>query len=101
MKTAILTWMLLCGCMTSCWADEALRLTGTISLRGVEGRIDHMALDFAGQRFFVAALGNNTVEVIDLKARKVVHSIRGVREPQGIAFLNDLGLIAVASGEDG
>jgi len=45
-----------------------LNLVGTIDLPRVEGRIDHLALDRAAQRLYVAALGNNTVEVLDLKA---------------------------------
>ncbi len=45
-----------------------LTLDKTIPMPKVEGRIDHMAADVAGQRLFVAALGNNTVEVLDLKA---------------------------------
>ncbi len=36
----------------------------------VQGRIDHMAIDVAGQRLFVAALGNNTLEVVDVKNAK-------------------------------
>jgi chromate transporter len=44
-----------------------LRLVQTIPLPGVQGRIDHLAVDVAGQRLFVAALGNNTVEVVDLR----------------------------------
>ena len=55
---------------TGSWAAEPLRFVDTIPLPGVEGRIDHMALDIAGQRLFVAALGNNTVEVVDLGARR-------------------------------
>src|SRR4051812_22290693 len=104
MKTAVVTtWLVLCSCSitSTSLADEPLRLIETIRLPNVEGRIDHMALDVLRQRFFVAALSNNSVEVVDLKAHKVVHSIGGLREPQGVAFLNDLGLIAVASGEDG
>ena len=82
-------------------AAAPLRFVESIPLQGVEGRIDHMALDSTGQRLFVAALGNNTVEVINLKSHKVVQSIRDLREPQGVAFLKDLGLIAVANGDDG
>src|SRR3954465_5877185 len=82
-------------------AAEPLRIVETIPLPGVEGRIDHMALDTTGQRLYVAALGNNTVEVVDLAGHKVSQSIRGLREPQGVAFLKDLGLIAVANGDDG
>lgn len=47
-----------------------LRLVETIPLPNVEGRIDHMAVDLKGQRSFVAALGNNTVEVLDLHVGK-------------------------------
>src|SRR5437763_17004370 len=42
-----------------------LRLVNSILLPQVRGRIDHMAVDIKGQRLFVAALGNNTLEVID------------------------------------
>ena len=44
-----------------------LKLRTTVALPGVEGRIDHFAFDPAGERLFVCALGNNTVEVIDLQ----------------------------------
>jgi len=46
----------------------ALKLTQTIPLPGVKGRFDHFAIDPAGKRLFVAALGNNTLEVVDLAA---------------------------------
>src|SRR6186713_2748115 len=81
-------------------ADEPLRLVRTIPLTNVNGRIDHLAVDTAGNRLFVAALGHNTVEVIDLVAGKVVNTVGGLHEPQGIAFLKDAGIIAVASGGD-
>ena len=45
-----------------------LRLVATIPLPGVRGRIDHLAHDAEGKRLFVAALGNDTVEVVDLAA---------------------------------
>src|SRR6476661_8449669 len=68
-------------------ASEPLRLVRTIPLTNVVGRIDHLAADTDGRRLFVAALGNNTVEVIDLAAGKVVKSVGGLHEPQGVAFL--------------
>jgi YVTN family beta-propeller protein len=82
-------------------ATEPLRLVRKIPLANVAGRIDHLAADTDGHRLFVAALGNNTVEVIDLAAGKVIESIRGLHEPQGVAFLKEAGIIAVASGGDG
>src|SRR5213079_691341 len=65
--------------------EESLSLVRTIDLPRVEGRIDHMAIDMEAQRLFVAALGNNTVEVLDVKEGRHVKSLLGFREPQGIA----------------
>jgi DNA-binding beta-propeller fold protein YncE len=79
----------------------ALRLAQAIPLPGVEGRLDHLAVDVAGQRLFVAALGNNTLEVIDLRAGRRTSSLPGMREPQGVAFLPDRNRIVVTSGGAG
>jgi DNA-binding beta-propeller fold protein YncE len=78
-----------------------LRLMQTIPLPNVEGRIDHMAVDLKGQRLFVAALGNNTVEVLDLRAGNRIRSITGLREPQGVGFIAEFNRIFVASGKSG
>src|SRR5438552_127824 len=76
-----------------------LNLVGAIDLPGVEGRIDHLAVDAAAQRLYVAALGNNTVEVLDTKARTHVKRLPGHHDPQGIAVLPDTKLVAVANGQ--
>ena len=81
--------------------DAVLRLVQTIPLEGVEGRIDHLAVDVAGKRVFVAALGNNTVEVVDLAAGHRTRSLTGFDEPQGIAYLADAGRLVVANGGSG
>lgn len=78
-----------------------LSLERTISLPAVEGRIDHLAHDPAGGRLFVAALGNNSVEVIDLTAARVVRRIQGLAEPQGVCFLAESNQLYVANGGDG
>ena len=78
-----------------------LRLEKTISLPNVQGRIDHMSIDTKNGRLFVAALGNNTLEVIDLKAGKSVHSITGLNEPQGVLYLPAVDRLYVANGKDG
>jgi DNA-binding beta-propeller fold protein YncE len=78
-----------------------IRLIQTIPLPGVQGRIDHLAVDVAGQRLFVAALGNNTVEVVDLKKGQRVHSVAGFKEPQGLAYIPETNTVAVANGGDG
>jgi hypothetical protein len=53
-------------------AGVPLRLSQTIPLTKVDGRIDHMAVDIAHARLFVAALGNGSIEVVDLKAGKQI-----------------------------
>jgi DNA-binding beta-propeller fold protein YncE len=82
-------------------SQTALRLVQTIPMPGVEGRIDHLAADVGGKRLFVAALGNNTVEVVDLVAGRRVRSLSGFDEPQGIAYLDDGGRLVVANGGSG
>jgi hypothetical protein len=74
---------------------------GSILLAGVSGRMDHLAVDVSGQRLFVAALGNGTVEVLDLEHRKRIQSIPGLQEPQGLAYAPELNRIFVAGGGDG
>src|SRR6266850_2453076 len=78
-----------------------LKLTQTIPLPGVKGRFDHFAIDIKGNRLFVAALGNNTVEVIDLAAGKRSQSISGMSKPTGVLYLSDANQILVANGDDG
>jgi hypothetical protein len=46
---------------------EPLRLVQTIPMPNVKGRIDHMDVDVKGNRLFVAALENGTLEMVDLK----------------------------------
>src|SRR2546428_196571 len=78
-----------------------LRLAQTIALSGVEGRIDHLGVDVKGMRLFVAALGNHTLEAVDLRAGKRVHSIAGFEEPQGVFYVPEVDKIFVADGGDG
>ncbi len=82
-------------------SSAPLRLEKTIPLPGVQGRIDHLSIDVKNQRLFVAALGNDTLEVVDLKQGKRVHTITGLREPQGIFYLPDNNRLYVANGKDG
>jgi DNA-binding beta-propeller fold protein YncE len=67
----------------------------------VEGRFDHMAIDLAAQRLFVAALGNNSLEVLDTAKNAHSSSRPGFSEPQGVAFVADARQVAVANGAGG
>ena len=82
-------------------AQPALTLSRTIALPGVQGRIDHMACDVKGERLFIAALGNGSLEVVDLAKAERVKSVAGLKEPQGVAFISAQATVAVACGADG
>jgi DNA-binding beta-propeller fold protein YncE len=81
--------------------NSPLLLEGKIPLGSVAGRIDHMAIDLARRRLFVAELGNNTIGVVDLDGKKVVHRIVGLSEPQGIAYVPPTDGVFVANAGDG
>src|SRR5262245_56335574 len=78
-----------------------LALTTFIELPEVEGRIDHMAVDLARARLFVASVGNDSVEVLDLAAGAHRRSLRGPGEPQGILYLAEQKCMVVACGKSG
>jgi len=78
-----------------------LKLKQTIRLSDVEGRIDHFAFDRAGERLFVCALGNNTVEVLDLRTGERVHSITGLGAPQGVGYASEVNRLFVANDKGG
>ena len=78
-----------------------LILERTITLPDVSGRIDHMAIDLARRRLFVAELGNGTVDVVDLATGTVVHRLAGLKDPQGVGYTPAADTLAVASAGDG
>jgi hypothetical protein len=72
---------------TSAQEKQALRLVQTIPLPGVTGRLDHMGVDLEAKRLFVAAVANNTLEVVDLTGGKVIRSLAGFKDTQDALFL--------------
>src|SRR5438128_2352593 len=78
-----------------------LLLVQEIPLPNVGGRIDHFTFDPKRKRVIGAALGNNTVEVVDTFAGRDVHSITGAAAPQGVVYESELNRLFVANGTDG
>lgn len=78
--------------------ESGLELVATISMPNVAGRIDHLAVDVQGHRLYVAALGNDTVEVLDTARNRHERSIPGFGEPQGLLYLEDTRRLYVANG---
>jgi DNA-binding beta-propeller fold protein YncE len=83
------------------YGQNALKLEKEIPLQGIKGRIDHMDIDLKDQIIYLAALGNNTVEAVDLKTGKVLRSIIGLSEPQGVAYIPKHHELFVANGGTG
>ena len=77
--------------------SKPLVLTDAIPLPGVKGRFDHFAT--GGKFLFVSALGNNSVEVIDISERALAHTVTGISHPQGIVFSPETNKLFVASDE--
>jgi hypothetical protein len=78
-----------------------LELETKIPLGAVRGRIDHLAIDLARHRLFVAELGNGSLGVVDLSQGKLLRRIDGLAEPQGVAYYPVTDTIYLASGGDG
>jgi DNA-binding beta-propeller fold protein YncE len=79
-------------------AQPALELVRTIPLPGVSGRIDHVAADPQGHRLFVAARGNDTVEVLDVDNARRLQAISDCSEPQGLVYLSKPNRLFIANG---
>src|SRR5262245_12705185 len=79
----------------------ALSMKGRIDLESVHGRIDHFSADLKGQRLFMAALGNHTVEVLDVQNGKRLGTIPDLAEPQGVYYDPSTNRLFVACAKDG
>ena len=82
-------------------ASAPLVLETKIPLGEVSGRIDHLGIDLKRQRLFIAELGDDSLGVIDLVAGKLLQTISGMREPQGVAYIPSADSVYVANGGDG
>ena len=77
-----------------------LRLVQAIPLPSVEGYFDHMAVDIKGQRLFVPGEHQRTIEVIDLRTGKDIHTITGFGgDPRKTLYLPETNQIWVDDGD--
>ena len=79
-------------------ADAPLKLVETIKLKGVAGKLDHLEVDPAGQRLFVANKPNNTLDVVDLKTGTLVTQVAGQGKVSGVAYAADLDTVFAGNG---
>src|SRR5438105_8891775 len=78
-----------------------LELIQTIPLKGKPGNLDHLALDAKRDRLLVANKANNTLDVVDLKAGKLLKQVPNQTAIQGIAYAADLDRVFVGLGTNG
>ena len=81
-----------------CQAGSPLELAQTISLPGITGRFDGFGIDLKGSRLFVTPLDHKSVEVVDLKTAKVIHSITGIEKAHAVLYRDDRNEIFITDG---
>src|SRR2546428_13849776 len=101
LATIVLASLLLLGSPDAGQELPSLSLETHIPLPNVKGRIDHSSIDVKGQRLFVAAVDNHTLEVVDLKSGQRVRTITDLAEPQGVFYDASTNRLFVACGLDG
>jgi len=80
-----------------------LQLKASVAFPGVKGAFDHFAADVKGNRLFLAAEENKSVEIFDLKTGKHLHSVPGFDAPHAIVYVpeNNTLLVTDSGPEDG
>jgi hypothetical protein len=82
-------------------APDPLRVEAVVSLGAVKGRIDHLAADIDRHWLFVAERNNDTVAIVDVRARTLHRVIAGFDEPQGVGYEPSTDTLYVTNGGDG
>jgi len=79
-----------------------LKLIAKIPMPQMSGTWDHLTADGATARLFLSAQEDHTVDVIDLRTNRPIHSIHGFfNRPQGEYYVPDLNKLVVTNGRDG
>jgi DNA-binding beta-propeller fold protein YncE len=95
----VLTIVLVAGATLNA-QNPPLKLFQTIPMPGITKSFDHLAADPAGNRLFVCAEWNNSVEVFDLRTGKSIHRIGGLDRPHSIHYRQDLNRLYIVDGTE-
>jgi DNA-binding beta-propeller fold protein YncE len=83
-------------------ADAApLELIKKIDLAGGAGRLDHFGFDADHDRLFASNRSDNSLDVVDLHAGKLLKQIPDQKKIHGIAYAPNLNRIFVGNGDPG
>jgi DNA-binding beta-propeller fold protein YncE len=73
----------------------------TIALKGPAGGLDHLAVDAKRGRLFVANTVNGTLDIVDLRAGKLVKQVPGQGRIRGIDYSPEVDRVFVGNGTGG
>jgi DNA-binding beta-propeller fold protein YncE len=73
----------------------------TIALKGPVGGLDHLALDARRGRLIVANTVNGSLDIVDLKAGRLLKQVPGQGRIRGIAYSPETDRIFVGNGDGG
>ena len=99
MLAICLTGLAVFAVKTTAQEKLPLRLVATTPMPGFTGDFDHFGLDLKGNRLFLAAEDQKTVEVFDLRTGKRIHSIEGFGHPLTMAYLSESDRLIVTNGD--
>ena len=97
---ALLLALILSAIGAPAQTDPPLRLIQTTLLPGYVGDFEHFAVDIKGNRLFLIAEDHETVEVLDLRSGKRIHTITGFGQPHAIEYLPGPNSLIVTEGDD-
>ncbi len=100
--TSLGLFILVAGTLRSAAESEPkLRLIQTIPLPAVRGRIDHLAIDPVHRRLFLCALGNDSLDELDLNRSERIRSLALPGRPQGASYISDSNQLVATSQQRG
>jgi DNA-binding beta-propeller fold protein YncE len=73
----------------------------TITLKGPVGGLDHLALDAKRGRLFVANTVNGSLDIVDLKAARLLKQVPGQGRIRGVAYSPEADRVFVGNGDGG
>lgn len=80
---------------------EVLKPLKDVTVRDIEGTVQHMAADVKGNRLFLAATGNNTIEVFDGQTLQHLSTMSGLSQPEDLVYMQDTDQLLVSNAADG
>jgi len=97
---ALVLGLFLVSLSTPAQTNPPLRLIHTTLLPGYIGDFEHFAADSKGHRMFLIAEDHMTVEVLDIRSGKRIHTITGFGQPHAIEYLPGPNSLLVTEGDE-